>query len=103
MIASATQTPNRTSRVTATTGSVTIINGSGEPIYIARNGSSIPFIIPEGCEKTVYSSVPTNATFNVWDFRDSHNLRMCIRRETVAVLAGTKQRLCWNGYRFRNS
>lgn len=85
------------------TGSISIINGSGIPIYVARRGSMIPFIIPAGQAETIQSIAEQQETILVWNSDGRGPLRHCLHRETIEVIADTARRIRWTGYGFRNA
>ncbi len=81
------------------TGTISIINGSGIPIYIAQDGSAIPFIIPTGQAETIQSIAEKKQTFSIWNSNGRGPLGHCLHRETIAVVADAEQRIYWTGFR----
>jgi len=81
------------------TGTISIINGSGIPIYIAQEGSAIPFIIPTGQAKTIQSIAAKKETFYIWNSNGQGPSGHCLHRESIAVVADAEQRIYWTGLR----
>jgi hypothetical protein len=88
---------------------ITIINESGIPTYIARDGSPAPMILSHGQAATIFTTPGKQETFYVWNLDKPEQiargapLGRCVHRETIGTIPGRERRLRWVGWAFRPS
>jgi hypothetical protein len=85
------------------TGSISVLNDSGGPVYGAQDGSMIPFVLLPGQVKTIRSIAGTYETIKVWNSDGRGPVGPCRDKKGFEVVADMDMRVLWTGYQFRNA